>query len=125
MTITTHIDKEANLRHHKVTGPLTKDELIEKLKEVYSEPDFDPDMNTLWDLREADLSSFFSPDIQEVRDFVSEHWGTGGKSRSALVVSRDLNYGLSRMYEAFLKGKTSSEVAVFRDYDDAVKWIKS
>jgi hypothetical protein len=78
MEITTNIDKETALRTHKVTGTLSLDDLMAKLGEIYSIPDFQPDMNVLWDLRSADLASFSSSDIQKVRDFVGYKWGTGG-----------------------------------------------
>ena len=123
MGITTQIDGERNLRIHKVTGALTFDELIGTLKEVYSEPDFDPDMNSLWDVREADLSSFETPDIHNLRNFVGKHWGTGGRSKAAIVVLGDLDFGISRMYEFYLQAKSSSEVQVFRDYDEALSWV--
>jgi hypothetical protein len=125
MAITTKIDKESNLRLHNVTGALTLNELMAKLEEVYSEPDFTPEMNVIWDLREADLALFTTADIRKVRNYVSKHWGTGKGNRAALVVLRDLDFGLSRMYEFFLESRTSSEVQVFRDYDKALEWITS
>ena len=51
MEITTNIDKEAGLRTHKVTGIVSKNDLLAKLDEIYSTPGLDPDMNVLWDLK--------------------------------------------------------------------------
>jgi hypothetical protein len=82
-------------------------------------------MNTLWDLREADVSSFPSNQVQHVQSFVSKYWGEGGKNRSALVVSADVAYGLSRMYEIISEGKTEGKIMVFRDYDEALNWVQS
>lgn len=123
MGITTHIDDKFNLRIHQVTGSTTLDDIVSTLKEIYSEPDFNSEMNVLWDLRGADLASFFTSNIQKLRDFVSAHWGTEGKSLAALIVSRDLEFGLSRMYEFFVESKTSNKVRVFRDYDEAFEWV--
>jgi hypothetical protein len=125
LAITTQIEKELNLRIHRVTGVLTFDELLSTLKELYSAPDFDPRMNSLWDLREADVSSFETPDIQNLRNYVGKHWGTGGRNKAALVATRDIDFGLSRMYEFYLQAKSSSEVQVFRDYDEAYEWVTS
>lgn len=121
--ITTHIDKKFNLRIHQVTVSTTLDDIVSTLKGLYSEPDFNSEMNVLWDLRGADLASFLTSNIQKLRDFVSAHWGTEGKSRAALIVSRDLEFGLSRMYEFFIESKTSNKVRVFRDYDEALEWV--
>ena len=123
--ITTEIDKEANLRTHKVTGGVTVDSLLAKLGEIYSRPDFQADMNSLWDLRGAEFLSMTSSELEKLANFVVGHWGTGGKSRAALVVSRDFEFGLSRMYEIFVESRMSGEVEVFRDLDEALAWVKS
>ncbi|UCF05396.1 MAG: hypothetical protein JSV33_16045 [bacterium] len=125
MGVTTDIDIESKIRMHKVTGALQRDELIAVLDKVYKTPGYDPDMDVVWDLREADLTSFSSEDIQAVRNFVGRKWGTGGKSRAALVVSRDVEFGLTRMYEVYLESDTKSQVHVFRDMDKAMEWIRS
>ncbi|MBU8920772.1 MAG: STAS/SEC14 domain-containing protein [Bacteroidales bacterium] len=123
MGISTEIDRESGLRIHVVTGRLTMEDLIGSLEKVYSRPDYDPAMNVLWDLRDADFSAFVSPQIQQVRDFVTSNWGTEGTSHAAMVVSSDEAFGLMRMYEFYLKQKSRNEVQVFRDYDEALDWI--
>jgi len=125
MNITTDINKKDNLRIHKVTGKIGFDKLMDELKEIYSKPDFNPEMNNLWDLRDADVSSFPSEQVQHIQSLVSQYWGKGGESRSALIVSEDVAYGLSRMYEILSEGKTAGKIMVFRDYEEALKWVKS
>ena len=125
MNITMEIDETANLRTHRVTGDLTMDAVFAELEQVYSKPDFQPDMNVMWDLRGATITSMSSAEIQRLSDFVAGRWGPGGKSRAALVVSRDFEFGLTRMYEIFLESRMSVQVQVFRDLDEAMKWIKS
>jgi len=125
MKITTEIDKKAGLRKHKVTGDLTVESLLAELGKIYSGPDFQTDMDVLWDLRDAKFQSVSSAEVQRVSDFVAAHWGTGGKSRAALVVSRDFEFGMTRMYEIFLESRSSVRVRVFRDLDKALKWIGS
>ncbi len=125
MGITTKIEKGSNLRMHVVTNNLTKSELISELNKLYSEPDFRSDMDVFWDLTNADLSSFSSEQINQVKDLVGNHWGQEGKSRAALVAKHDLTFGLSKMYQTLLESITSSEVKIFRDHDEALKWIQS
>jgi len=125
MNITTDNNEKDNLRIHKVTGKIVFDKLMDELKKIYSKPDFNPEMNTLWDLRDADVSSFPSEQVQHIQSFVSQYWGKSGKSQSALIVSEDVAYGLSRMYEIMSEGKTASKIMVFRDYEEALKWVKS
>ena len=123
MAITTGIDPASGARLHKVTGRLKLEELVGALEEVYGADDFDPDQDVVWDVRDADLTAFSSGDIRRVTDLVRENWGTSSSSRAALVVSRDVDFGLARMYEQLLDTGSSGEVRVFRDYEEAVAWL--
>lgn len=124
MEVKTKISRDTNLRIHKISGRFELRELLAELKRIYSSPDFDPKMNSLWDLRETDLSAFTSAEIETVRDFVSGSWGADENAKSALVVSKEVDFGLSRMYEVMLEDKVSSQVHIFRDYDKALAWIQ-
>jgi hypothetical protein len=123
MPITVRIDQEAGIRFNEVSGSLTLDELLSTLREIYSQPDFDPDLNVLWDLRNSTVEAFAFEEAKYTADFVGDHWGVSGSSRAAFVVSKDEHYGLARMYEQLLRSRSSSKVMVFRDFDEAVSWL--
>lgn len=123
MPIETYIDRDKRLRTHKVSGKLDLTKLVSVLKELYESNNFDYEMDVMWDLRDADLASFTFDKIEQLRDYVTGHWGTKGKSRAALLVNSDLDYGLSRMYEMLSNGKTKSKIRAFRNLDDAMKWL--
>ena len=47
-----------------------------------------------------------------------------GKQYSAdIIVSGDLEYGLTRMYEMMVEDETTSEINVFRDRETAENWL--
>lgn len=123
MSSTTTIDRARGLRIHTITGELTLERLREILGDVYSHRDHDPDMNVLWDLREASVKSFTVGEVEALRNFVAPNWGTGGRALAALVVSDDLQFGMSRMYEMLSDGITKGEIRVFRDMDEATGWL--
>jgi hypothetical protein len=124
MEISTQIDKERNLRSHKVKGLISVPEMKEVLTGLYRSPEYDPAMNSVWDLRDADFSSVTSAEVRSLVEMIRGHWGTGEKSRAALVVAKELGYGLSRMYEILMTGRTSGTIMVFRDYNEAEKWLE-
>jgi len=124
MHISSDIDMEKKMRTHVVHGMLDIDELTVQLREIYSSQEYDPDMDVVWDLREADFSAIKASEVKSFMEFVRKHWGVGGKSRAALVVSRDLDYGLSRMYEILMEGATTSTITVFKNIDEAKQWIE-
>lgn len=123
-SISVEFEESSNLRITRVIGKLTFEELMGSLSKTYADKRFDPDADVLWDLSKADLSAFLTQDVRAIRDYVSKNWGKSGKSKAALVVAHDLDYGLSRMYEFFLESRTSNEVQVFRDLDEAFAWIR-
>ena len=124
MEITTQINEEENLRIHRVEGPIDVDRLTEMLSALYQSPGYDPNMNALWDLRAADFTAVTSEQISSVTGLVEKFWGKEGEGKAALIVTRDLDFGLSRMYEMLLSGASPDRVMVFRDYDEAEKWLR-
>ncbi len=125
MEISTEINKEKNIRQHTIKGRIDVSKLIDFLKGIHTAPDFDLEMKVLCDLREADFASVASSDFKLISDNVGSKWGKDGKNKAALVATRDLDYGLSRMYQIMLGGVTPSSVTVFKDMDKAKAWIEA
>ncbi len=47
-----------------------------------------------------------------------------GHVRTAVVVGRNLEFGLTRMWEVFVDGKWDVDVRVFRSRDEGISWLK-
>lgn len=123
MPIETKIDAETSLRTHVVTGAVQTDEYEAVLEETYRRPDYRPAAGVLWDVREADLKHISRHEIKRILDFVMQHRGAPPGVRTAIVVGRDLDYGLARMAEQFLEAESPSDVMVFRDTDEGMAWL--
>ena len=124
MEISTEINKEKNIRYHIVSGAIDVNELIKYLKGIYDASDFNSEMSVFWNLQKADSSAVSSKDVDILSEYVGRQWGKGGKSKAALVVSNDLDYGMSRMYQIMMEGPTHSKIQVFRDINEAEEWLK-
>jgi hypothetical protein len=123
MKFTTKTDTQSKLRIHTVQGALEKDSLLENLQKVYSGADFDENMNAIWDLREADLTPFSYAQIEEIGEYVGKQWGIEGQSKAAIVVSRDVDYGLTHILKMLLEARSSIKIRTFRDYQEALVWV--
>jgi len=121
--ISTETDTGRNLRIHRATGSISVSELIAALATLYSHADYDPDMNSLWDLREASFSSFTQSDISLIRAMVHRHWSKKGRSRSALLIAQNDALRMTQFYEVILDASSGKEVKTFGDYDEALKWV--
>jgi hypothetical protein len=123
MGISTRIDIAADVRVRTVNGKLTFAELRDALESVYAQPDYRPDQSVLWDLRNAVLTAFSAEEVRAVADLVRMRWGTQGAPKAALVVCRDADFGMARMFEMQLGLWGTGEIRVFRDMDEAMAWL--
>lgn len=100
-------------------GRLTLPDLREAAAQFWREVRA-PEARVLWDLREAtfDLSS---DDVRTFAEFGKRESPFAGL-RMAFVVTRDLEYGLVRMFEVF-RENSRTQTAVFRDRAQAVEWL--
>jgi hypothetical protein len=80
-------------------------------------------MNALWDLREAITTDVSSDDVRKIVELVADRRPSGVSSRFALVVSRDADFGMARMYEAQLNHVSPGQIQVFRDIEEATTWV--
>jgi len=100
---------------------LVSDDIVAALERVYADPQFAYGMNVLCDLRDArpDLTA---GDIRRIVDFVSRNREARGAGRSAVVASRDVDYGMARIAQVYLE-PLGVELAVFRDMQQAARWL--
>jgi hypothetical protein len=124
MTLETEINEESNFRIHSLTGNFEFDELFEALVGVYDDENFDPDLNSVWDLIDVKgIEKTSTEQIQKIVAYVSWKREKYGGMKTALVVSNRIHYGIARMYEQSLEAAAKSEIMVFRDLESAIQWI--
>ena len=76
-------------------------------------------LSRLWDFRKAAFD-FSAEELEEIASHASS--ADLDPSRVAMLVSQDLSYGVSRMYEAYRKS-SMTDVKVFRDEAEAIEWL--
>ena len=121
MSITTSVENDNQLTIHTVTGEASFEEGITTLKQFYEDR---PTMNTLWDFRTANLVRLSSKETEAIMDYIKHHSEKRSGGKTALVVSGDLEYGLSRMAQALAEIKSLSfQMEIFRSFKEAIQWI--
>ena len=114
-------DLKKQLTIFKCTDDVMVKELIDKLITFYKTS---PTLYLLMDLTHARLKSGSTEDVREYVEFLKS-WGhvrKGGKT--AIAVSSDKEYGLSRAFQAFSKIKDLAfETEVFHSLDEAKNWF--
>jgi hypothetical protein len=113
------IDKQRRLVMCTAAGVLTKADVLGHQERLLKDPDFDPSFSQLADLRHVtglDVTAAGMRELTAKTIFSSE-------SRRAVIVSSELAYGLSRMFEIFRESKGERGIRVFRKLEDALDWV--
>lgn len=76
----------------------------------------------LWDFTRSSLTKMTSADLAKIAEDIPRKTGTSSNCRSAFVFSTDHDYGMGRMFCAFLEAG-SSEYKVFREIEPAKNWL--
>ena len=122
MIVNTFVDKKSSVIIHSVTGEITFEEIKSSYETVLSHPDFQEDMCTIWDIRDADAAKFDSQDVIRLARYFETQLKNRAKFKVAVIVSRDLEYGLSRMYQV-ASADLPAKIGIFINLEDAKKWL--
>jgi hypothetical protein len=119
--IETTVDQQNDLSVFTVNGELTADEIIQKVEEYYLKH---PTKLVLWIMEDVQLANISTDNIERIIYTAKKHSGKRPEGKTAIVSTRDLDYGLSRMYEAHaVQENMPYEYKVFKDIDEAKEWL--
>ena len=124
MPISYRIDVERNLVLTTASGTLTDDDVLQLKARLVRDPDFRPGMKELSDIRNITRLDVTADGIQAMVEQDQRDRAVVASHRLALVVSKDLDFGMARMYQT-LTESTMKNVGVFRDIDKANAWLQS
>jgi 2-phospho-L-lactate guanylyltransferase (CobY/MobA/RfbA family) len=96
--IETIVDSQSDLSVFTVNGELTADEIIERVEEYYIKH---PTKQVLWIMGDVDLSAITREEIERIIQIAKKNTGKRKEGKTAIVGSKDVEYGLARMYEAY------------------------
>ncbi len=114
------IDKSLNVLFERFKGEITYQNLEDAVQKSYDHPDWQKDQNVLCDFREATWS--LSSD--EMRRVITSFSSDDQASKLAMLVSRDLEFGMSRMFEILSEDTAIwKKYKIFRDISEAKQWL--
>ena len=122
MIVNTVVDKKAAVMIHTITGNMTFDEIKSSYEAILSHPDFQEDMNSIWDIRNADASKFDRQGVIRLARYFEAQLKNRAEYKVAVIVSRDLEHGLSKMYQV-AAADLPAKISIFNNLEDAKKWV--
>lgn len=122
MTISSSMDALRDLTVFTVEGELRFEEQIEVLRTFY---EGDPTANVLWDFRNITGNRIQSEEVSMIVSFIKRKETKRTSGKTALVVSTDLDFGLSRVSQAYGESEELPwEIRTFRSMESAYQWIE-
>ncbi|MGD8367067.1 MAG: hypothetical protein PVG78_05460 [Desulfobacterales bacterium] len=121
MTISLSYEKARDLTRFVAEGELTYEDQMAALRTFYEQG---PSANVLWDFRRISGSRITSEGVEGIVAFLKSHKGKRINGKTALVAPTDLDFGLSRIGEAYAAcSDLAWEIRAFRSMAEAIAWI--
>ncbi len=117
------IDPKKLLVEFKLTGVYSFSEFKNFFESVLSHPDFKPGFKILCDAQDMDFSKMTPDDIYELVKLDNEIRVKRGAGKTAFLVKGDLQFGLSRMLELQRDINRQDPLRVFKNPDEARRWL--
>jgi hypothetical protein len=113
------IDKERKLVMSSGSGVLTLEDILTHQERLLRDPEFEASFSQLSDLTQVTKVDMTADQVRLAakKDLFSP------RSRRALVVRNDLQYGLARMFEMYRDSAGEVGIRVFRNLDEALDWV--
>lgn len=106
-----------------VTGRTEAGEVIRAIDDWYAGS---PTTNILWDFSEAELEDVEVAEVNRIAQTARKYADRRKAGRTALVFSKDVGYGLGRMFGTLQEVRGSGvRYRSFRTYDEALSWLES
>ena len=122
MNLSIYVEPETGIAIATCSGVLRFSDAREGVAALWNTPGW-LGKSAVWDFREARFDASLA-EIREIAQFVLQHQPATPPLRVAWVTPRDVDFGLSRMFEVF-REDSRTEFRVFRNYDEAICWARS
>ena len=118
------IDRESAIAFVDVGEISSIPEIQTMIEALLAHPDFVDGMDTIYDCRRADFSNIDADDMKTLAQYLVPHLPRLAK-RVIMVVEREMEYGVIRMWGVYSEKLASRERRIFRDVDVAREWFLS
>lgn len=122
MKVNTVVDKKDAIMIHTITGEMTFDEIKSSYEVILSHPEFQENMNSIWDMRDADASKFENQDVIRIARYFETQLKNRTEFKVAVIVSRNFEYNLSTTYQV-ATADLPAKIGIFHNFEEAKKWL--
>ena len=97
--------------------------IIAFLKDIVAHPAWHPGMDIFIDHRKLALGQITPSGVEAVSHYFKSISPVLGDGRLALLMNRDVDFGIARAWETLTEGDVDMSIRVFRDLDSPETWL--
>jgi len=117
------IVKAIGLVIFKCSGAANAQEVIELFNRLQTDPDFSFSYDFLWDARGRTVP-WTAEETRKVASYMrSFKINKEPKPKRAFLYSKDVDYGMGRVYEGYRAGRSDVDMEIFKNRNEALKWL--
>lgn len=116
------INKEIGLLVIKYAGETSIEEIDQLIQTIVRDPDYSRELNILSDLRGL-TSTYSYEQMQTVVDKFPDPGELVGRTRSAVLVARNVTFGMGRVWASITDNRTIANAQVFKSLKETLEWL--
>ena len=107
----------------KTSGDAELGTFREMMDSMLAHEEWKPGSPFLLDHSELNAGTLTVDDIRGIAGFCAQRRDRFGRAKCAIVVSRDLEFGIGRMWQVFVSNRWDVTEELFKSKDDAREWL--
>jgi hypothetical protein len=117
------VDPEHSLFIVETQGDATVEGILAFLDDIIAHPAWRSGLPILLDHRGLGLHNISAKGVEQVSDYFTSISDVLGDGKLAMVMNRDVDFGIARAWENITMDRTSMRTYVFRGLDEARAWV--
>lgn len=117
------VDPDHSLFIVETEGDATVEGICAFLDDIVAHPAWRPGMSILLDHRRLSLHNISAKEVEQVSDYFTGISDSLGNGKIALVMNRDVDFGVARAWENMTIDRTSMRPYVFRTLEECQAWV--
>jgi len=107
----------------KTSGDAELDTFRELLDVMFAHEEWKPGTPVMYDHTDLNSAPLTVDDVRSIAQMCADRRAKFGVAKVAIVVSRDLEFGLSRTWAAFVEDKWDVSANIFWTREEAIAWL--
>jgi len=122
MAISYQIHKDQGLIIATASGEMDLADILQSLEQLFGDPEYSAEYDLLWDDR-GRTSTLTSEDMSTIARHFKYYRGDKTPKR-AFVISKTDTYVLTRFFNIMTSISSRTQIGIFQDRSEALKWLK-